>query len=703
MTPRGEIDAPVAATGGRNVIAVVGVDRYHHWPRLSNAVRDASGAAALFARLGFEQITEPLFDERATGKAIQELVTDDLMALGPEDSLVLFYAGHGGTRTHRLGDQAIKAGYLIPVDAAASPNKVATWIELEGWLRAVSLLPAKHILVVLDACHSGIALTPILKWRDVGTWRGTPLSTLQARRSRRVITSALDDQVALDSGPVAGHSLFTGCLIEGLTHGIPRGDNRLTTGSELGLYVQRRVETYPGSRQTPDFGTFAFDDRGEMTIPLATEPLDAPGDVRSNARRERARRILSDAYDRWLEQGCSEHRLLDLDTVIEILAELERAALSAQAIRFLDESAARNLGDRGEHVTAILGFFRETEALEAPSARFTRLLQHPSGQIRRSAVRLVRELDPRLASRVLCAHVTREQDPDILREVVACLREAGVTPTRGRAAEILSGRPSWRTAAWALTGVPGAPAALLLGDGSDFARDLGRLLAGGGFRVVDEPNRLWFLCEELDPAVLESFQMIAVVRGENFSRTDHNRSYAALAQYVLRGGLLFATSWVAWETGQRLVERLYQRARTAQRPVAFGPSESAQRPIAAVLPFHLHKSSHNEGISLRARPAQTQLARELFPEEFTFEASYEELSPHPETTVLLYGDNDGDNDIPLYGFRRVGQGECHYLNVCQHHCARPMSSPFETAAFARAIERVSRWLNSLVAVQSPRT
>jgi hypothetical protein len=184
---------------------------------------------------------------------------------------VLFYAGHGGTRKHRLGGEEIKTGYLIPVDASGTSDKVSTWVDLEGWLRAVSLLPAKHILVILDACHSGIALDPIIKWRDIGSWQDTPLSTLQARRSRRIITSALDDQVALDGGPVHGHSLFTGCLIEGLTDGIARGGGRVTTGSELGLYVQRRVQTYPHSRQTPDFGTFAFDDRGEMVIPLAIE------------------------------------------------------------------------------------------------------------------------------------------------------------------------------------------------------------------------------------------------------------------------------------------------------------------------------------------------------------------------------------------------------------------------------------------------
>jgi hypothetical protein len=182
---------------------------------------------------------------------------------------VIFYAGHGGTRTHQLGTQVIKTGYLIPADAS---DKTATWVELDAWLRAVSLLPAKHILVVLDACHGGIALSSIIKWRDTDTWKDAPLSILKERRSRRIITSALDDQMALDSGPIPGHSLFTGCLIEALSNRLSQGSSRMVTGSELGLYVQRRVETYPGSRQTPDFGTFDFDDRGEMVIGLADEP-----------------------------------------------------------------------------------------------------------------------------------------------------------------------------------------------------------------------------------------------------------------------------------------------------------------------------------------------------------------------------------------------------------------------------------------------
>jgi len=247
---------------GRNLIAAIGIDRYQRWPPLSNAVNDARGALALFEQLGFEQAMPMLIDDAATGRAIQSLVRDDLVTIKPEDSLVVFYSGHGGNQEHLVGDQEFTTGYLIPADAE---DKVATWVDLDAWLRSIARLPARHILVILDACYSGIALDSIIKWRD-GVSRNQRLSTLRARPSRRIITSARGDERAMDGGPYPGHSLFTGCLIEALTHGLRRDGELLTTGSELGLYLQQRVEAYPRSQQTPDFGAFDLDQRGEMIL-----------------------------------------------------------------------------------------------------------------------------------------------------------------------------------------------------------------------------------------------------------------------------------------------------------------------------------------------------------------------------------------------------------------------------------------------------
>jgi hypothetical protein len=288
MTTRRDIEVatPTATTGspGRKVIATIGIDRYQHWQRLANAVRDATRTAELFGQLGFEQLTAPLLDHDATGKAIQSLVTMDLKKLGPNDSLVLFYAGHGASYGHRPGGEEIKTGYLIPADASSSADEVSTWIDLEGWLRAVALLPAKHILVILDACRSGIALDGIvLRHRGDDAWQHETSAALQARRSRRIITSALGDQVALDSGPKHGHSLFTGCLLEGLTYDLRRLGNRTATGSGLGMYLQRRVDAHTRSQQTPDFGCFFHDDRGELVIPLVGQALEDSTEMPASA------------------------------------------------------------------------------------------------------------------------------------------------------------------------------------------------------------------------------------------------------------------------------------------------------------------------------------------------------------------------------------------------------------------------------------
>jgi hypothetical protein len=273
LEPAAPTGSTAPRTRGRNVIAVIGIDGYRHWRRLTNAVSDARGALALFQQLGFEEASPAMFDAAATSDAMRALVVDDLKTLGADDSLVVFYAGHGGCQSHHQSRATIKTGYLIPVDA--DPHKVSTWVDLESWLRSVSLLPPRHILVILDACHSGIALDPVIKWRDDVHAQGAPLETLRMRRSRRVITSALDDERAADAGPVPGHSLFTGCLIEALTAGLS-GTRGIVTGSEIAIWVQNRVRTYPGASQTPDFGTFGLDDRGEIMIPVLAAPQARP-------------------------------------------------------------------------------------------------------------------------------------------------------------------------------------------------------------------------------------------------------------------------------------------------------------------------------------------------------------------------------------------------------------------------------------------
>src|SRR5690349_12040957 len=93
---------------GRAYIAVIGIDCYRAWNRLYNAVSDAKGALQLFSGLGFELVVPPLFDDSATADALHRLVVDDLTGLGEDDSLILFFAGHGHTMTRTYSGVSVR-------------------------------------------------------------------------------------------------------------------------------------------------------------------------------------------------------------------------------------------------------------------------------------------------------------------------------------------------------------------------------------------------------------------------------------------------------------------------------------------------------------------------------------------------------------------------------------------------------------------
>jgi very-short-patch-repair endonuclease len=251
-------------------VVVVGIDRYRAWTKLERAVNDANGARNAFIRLGFTELRPALLDDAATGTALHRLVHDDMHEISADDSLVVFFAGHGHTVTRTFADGTVaKQGFLVPVDAEA-PGGSSSLVNLESWLHTIAHLPARHILVVIDACHSGIALNPVIRWRGEDVRIAEPLERLRSRRSRRIITSALDDERALDGGPIEGHSLFTGCLIEALSGGLQAKSGQFTaTGSEIALHIQRRVSSYPGCKQTPDFGALELDNRGELIVALS--------------------------------------------------------------------------------------------------------------------------------------------------------------------------------------------------------------------------------------------------------------------------------------------------------------------------------------------------------------------------------------------------------------------------------------------------
>ncbi len=263
-------NAPAPAyVAGKNHMFVIGIDEYENWLALRNAASDARGMEEIFAeQFGFSPIMPALYNKEATKENIMNSLDQIRTKVQPEDNLVLFFAGHGETRVDTVGNLTHESGYLIPVEGGSvTDENWSSYIEVEAFLKQVALMPTRHVTVILDACHSGIAIGGAIS----GT-RGSekaPIASLAVPPSRRVITSARKDQLASDDGPLPKHSLFTGMLIKGLRNGAADADQdgRVTT-SELGTYMARSVREESRDRQTPDFGAFVLDERGEMVLEL---------------------------------------------------------------------------------------------------------------------------------------------------------------------------------------------------------------------------------------------------------------------------------------------------------------------------------------------------------------------------------------------------------------------------------------------------
>ena len=181
---------------------VIGVDRYQDQriPPLSNAVNDASSVASLFeAALGYETVLLANATRSAVVSAMNQLALD----LGPADSVIVYYAGHGQLV------EATGLGYWQLADSDATQPQ--TWLSNTDINRLVAQIGASQVAVISDSCYSGslvsdeqIRVTPA----------GLDPRELLTRKSVVVMSSGGNEPVA-DSGR-SGHSPFTYNLMENL-------------------------------------------------------------------------------------------------------------------------------------------------------------------------------------------------------------------------------------------------------------------------------------------------------------------------------------------------------------------------------------------------------------------------------------------------------------------------------------------------------
>jgi WD40 repeat protein len=235
--------------GARLYLLSVGIDEYNEENlRLRFADRDAQGLASAIINTQdklYDVKPTVLLDKDATKtgilRALKTMRAGMTKGTGT-DLAVIYFSGHGAMVENKL--------YLLPYDVDtrddAGIESNGLWVEeLKGEL--TELGQHGHVLVLLDACHSGATSTagsPL-------SMDSTALRTALASANVSVLTSSSGAEVSIEVLELQ-HGAFTKALLDALDD--PAADidrSGLITPSGLEHYVANRVPMLTGDKQHP--------------------------------------------------------------------------------------------------------------------------------------------------------------------------------------------------------------------------------------------------------------------------------------------------------------------------------------------------------------------------------------------------------------------------------------------------------------------
>ena len=239
-----------------------GVDRaiifatniYDSFSELVNPVIDATTVAEELQSNYYVQtelIVNPTLKE-----AIEKIREYAKLEYGPNDNLLIFFAGHG------IYDEVFKEGYVISRDSKSDDVAKTSYLSHSNLRTMVNNVPCNHILLVMDVCFGG-TFDPLIasKSRAVDMYSEVTNDEFIERKkkykTRLYLTSGGKEYVP--DGRPGHHSPFARKFLEALrNYGGPDG---ILTMNEIILYVEK-VEPQPR------FGEFGDNEPGSDFILL---------------------------------------------------------------------------------------------------------------------------------------------------------------------------------------------------------------------------------------------------------------------------------------------------------------------------------------------------------------------------------------------------------------------------------------------------
>jgi hypothetical protein len=228
-------------------LVIIGINRYRNAAlNLAYAEPDALGMMEFFRIEGVKRLfrdvyVHSLLNDQATGANIRSLFDDVARKTQPQDTLLIYLAGHG--------DTAGGEWFFIPHNALTP--EIETDLRRDGISNAVIIdvikrCKAQKVFVMIDACKSG-KLIPTMRGLD----DRRALVQLARSTGTYIVSASTDQQYAAEVREL-GHGIFTYTLLEGLQG---KGGDKKVTVEGLIHYVKNRLpdltEKYRGTSQYP--------------------------------------------------------------------------------------------------------------------------------------------------------------------------------------------------------------------------------------------------------------------------------------------------------------------------------------------------------------------------------------------------------------------------------------------------------------------
>lgn len=209
-----------------------------------------------------------LVNEQATKKDLEKCLQYELLKAGKDDTVMVFFSGHGAGDVKKPGDY-----YFLGYDA--EPDYLgATAVKMSG-LNFLKRLDARRVVLIADACHAGAFSQVGVRTKSLDKSLDSLVRAFRESSGKVIMTSSKPEELSQEKENLR-QSVFTHFLIKGLRGEADTDRNGVVTLREAYDYAYEQTKNETDGAQHPQLegtvvGSFPVSVLGNLDGPIRLE------------------------------------------------------------------------------------------------------------------------------------------------------------------------------------------------------------------------------------------------------------------------------------------------------------------------------------------------------------------------------------------------------------------------------------------------